>query len=321
MKIAILGGGVAAFEAANSARKVSADAEITIYSAESMLPYRRPALSGMLADFKINEKMFFIKPESFYAENNISVKLNTRCVEIKEHELVMADGSAAAFDRLIIATGGKACLPAIPGNDRDNVYTFRNVADLEKLDKVLTDTRQAVIVGAGVLGLELAESMLKRNIKVTVLEMASRLFSRYLSEEQSAGIADKLKDFTDLHFEFNATATGITDAGVTLADNRTIPADIVIFAAGSRPSLPEKMPETLKVNRGILVDNTMQSSIPGIYAAGDAIEFEGKCFGLYNDARTTGIVAGNNAAGNAEEFKPAAATPVRCFCLGLKLVM
>ena len=81
------------------------------------------------------------------------------------------------------------------------------------------------------------------------------------------------------------------------------------------------MPESLKVNRGILVDSTMQSSIPGIYAAGDAIEFEGKCFGLYNDARTTGIVAGSNAAGGAEEFKPAAATPVRCFCLGLKLVM
>ena len=321
MKIAILGGGVAAFEAANTARKVSADAGITIYSAENMLPYRRPALSGMLADFKINEKMFFIKPESFYVESNISVKLNTRCVEIRENKLVMADGSVAEFDRLIIATGGKACLPAIPGSDRNNVYTFRNVADLEKLDKVLSNTAQAVIVGAGVLGLELAESMLKRNIKVTVLEMAPRLFSRFLSEEQSAEVSAKLKDFADLHFEFNATAAEVTDAGVTLADNRTIPADIVIFAAGSRPSLPEKMPETLKVNRGILVDSTMQSSIPGIYAAGDAIEFEGKCFGLYNDARTTGIVAGNNAAGGAEEFKPAAATPVRCFCLGLKLVM
>ena len=83
MKIAITGGGDAAFEAANAARKISADIEITIYSAESVLPYRRPALSGLLADFKINEKMFFIKPESFYEENRISVKLNTRCVEIK----------------------------------------------------------------------------------------------------------------------------------------------------------------------------------------------------------------------------------------------
>ena len=320
MRIAILGGGVAAFEAANAARKTSADAEITIYSAESMLPYRRPALSGMLADFKINEKMFFIKPESFYGENRISVRLNTCCVEIKENSLIMADGSVAAFDRLIIATGGYACRPNIPGSDRANVCTFRSVADLEKLDKALNQVSKAVVVGAGVLGLELAESLMKRNIDVTVLEMAPRLFSRLLNEEQSAEVAAKLQSFENLHLEFGVAVTSIDDSGVNLADNRSIPADIVLFAAGSRPQFPEKYPANLQINRGIVVDKNMQSSLPGIYAAGDVVEFENRCFGLYNDARNTGMVAGTNAAGGNAEFQ-AAASPVRCFCLGLKLTM
>lgn len=320
MRIAILGGGVAAFEAANAARKFSADAEITIYSAESMLPYRRPALSGMLADFKINEKMFFIKPESFYEENRIAIRLNTCCVEIKENSLVMADGSVAVFDRLIIATGGYACRPDIPGSDKANVYTFRSVADLENLDKALNQVAKAVVIGAGVLGLELAESLMKRNIDVTVLEMAPRLFSRLLSEEQSAEVAAKLQAFENLHLEFGVAVTSIDDSGVNLADSRNIPADIVIFAAGSRPQLPEKCPANLQINRGIIVDKTMQSSLPGIYAAGDVVEFENRCFGLYNDARNTGMVAGTNAAGGNAEFQ-AVSSPVRCFCLGLKLTM
>ena len=320
MKIAISGGGAAAFEAANAARKISADAEITIYSAEKMLPYRRPALSGMLADFKINEKMFFIKPESFYAENRIDVRLNARCVEIRENSLVLADGSIAGFDRLIIATGGSACLPAIPGSDKANVYTFRDIIDLEKLDQALNQVSKAVIVGAGVLGLELADSLLKRDIDVTVLEMAPRLFSRFLTEEQSADVAGKLKIFEKLHLEFGVSVNAVNDDGATLADGRKIPADIVIFAAGSRPNLPEKLPVGLQVNRGIIVSSDMQSSLPGIYAAGDAAEFENRCFGLYNDARNTGIVAGANAAGGSAEFQ-AAASPVRCFCLGLKLTM
>lgn len=321
MIIAILGGGVAAFEAANAARKVSADAEITIYSAENFLPYRRPALSGMLADFKINEKMFFIKPESFYADNRISVKLNSRCVEVRENSLIFADGSSAAFDRLIIATGGHACLPDIPGSDRGNVYTFRTIADLEKLDAALKNVSRAVVVGAGVLGLELAESLLKRDIDVTVLEMAPRLFSRFLTEEQSAEIVAKLQEFPKLHLEFSVAVSAVDSDGVTLADNRNIPADMVIFAAGSRPELPETLPAGLQVNRGIVVDKNMQSSIPGIYAAGDVIEFDNRCFGLYNDARNTGITAGTNAAGGNVEFQLAQNSPVRCFCLGLKLVM
>ena len=321
MKIAILGGGVAAFEAANAARKFSAEVEIDIYSSEALPPYRRPALSGMLANFTINEKMFFIKPESFYTENNISLHLNKSCMEIKEDSLLFADGSQAAFDKLIIATGGAACRPPIPGSDLPNVCTFRNFADLEKLNAAVANIRSAVVIGGGVLGLELAESLLKRNIHVTVLEMNQQLFAKKLTPEAASEVEAKLRETENFDLRLGVKVSAITTDGVTLENGDTVSGEIVIFSAGSRPALPDKFPASLKVERGIIVDRKMQTSCKNIFAAGDAIELEGKCFGLYNDARNTGIVAGANAAGAAEEYQEGAATPVRFFSFGFKLVM
>ena len=321
MKIAILGGGVAAFEAANAARKFSAEVKIDIYSSEALPPYRRPALSGMLANFTINEKMFFIKPESFYTENNISLHLNKSCMEIKENSLIFADGTQADFDKLIIATGGVACRPPIPGNDLPNVYTFRNFADLEKLNTAVAGIKNAVVIGGGVLGLELAESLLKRNIHVTVLEMNSQLFARKLSAEAAAEVEAKLREVENLDLRLGVKVSAITADGVTLENGDSIQSEIVIFSAGSRPALPEKYPSSLQIGRGIKVDRKMRTACENIFAAGDAIELDEKCFGLYNDARNTGIVAGTNAAGGEEEYKNSAATPVRFFSFGFKLVM
>lgn len=321
MKIAILGGGVAAFEAANAARKFSAEVEIDIYSSEALPPYRRPALSGMLANFTINEKMFFIKPESFYAENNISLHLNKSCMEIKEDSLLFADGSQAAFDKLIIATGGAACRPPIPGSDLPNVCTFRNFADLEKLNAAVANIKSAVVIGGGVLGLELAESLLKRSIHVTVLEMNQQLFAKKLAPETASEVEAKLRETENFDLRLGVKVSAITADGVTLENGDTVSGEIVIFSAGSRPVLPEKFPASLKVERGIVVDRKMQTSCKNIFAAGDAIELDGKCFGLYNDARNTGIVAGANAAGAEEEYQEGTATPVRFFSFGFKLVM
>ena len=321
MKIAILGGGVAAFEAANAARKFSADAEIDIFSSEAIPPYRRPALSGMLADFKINEKLFFIKPESFYAENNITLHLNKSCVEIKADSLLFSDGTTFDFDKLVIATGGRAFLPPLPGSELPNVYTFRNFAELEKLNSAVAGIKTAAIIGGGVLGLELAESLLKRGIKVKVLEMNEHIFANKLSAEAAAEVEAKLREFDGLELYFGVKAAAVTASGVTLEDGRLIPGEVVIFSAGSRPVLPEKIPADLKCERGIIVNRRMQTQCADIYAAGDAVQLENRCFGLYNDARNTGMVAGANAAGGSEEYQDGAATPVRFFCFGLKLVM
>ena len=321
MKIAILGGGVAAFEAANAARKFSGTAEITIYSSEALPPYRRPALSGVLANFTINEKMFFIKPESFYAKNSISLKLNKSCVEIRENSLLFADGTQEPFDKLIIATGGAACRPKIVGSDLPNVCTFRSFADLEKLNAAAANIKSAVVIGGGVLGLELAESLLKRGIHVTVLEMNKQLFANKLTPADAGAVEAKLRETENFDLRLGVKVSEITPDGAILESGEHIPGEIVIFSAGSRPVLPEKFPASLEVERGIKVDRKMRTSCENIYAAGDAIQLEGKCFGLYNDARNTGMVAGANAAGADEEFQDGTPTPVRFFNFGLKLVM
>ncbi|MBQ9089386.1 MAG: NAD(P)/FAD-dependent oxidoreductase [Lentisphaeria bacterium] len=321
MKLVIIGGGVAAFEAANAARKFSSEVEITMISNEKVLPYRRPALSGLLADFKVNEKTFFIKPESFYDEQQITVKLNTRCTAITGDHVVLDDNSVVPFDKLVIATGGAACRPALPGADNSNVFTFRNYADLEKLDAELEKVSSAVVIGGGVLGLELAESMLKRNIKVTVLEMMPRIFAGKLSETESAEVEGKLSEIPGLELKFGVKVKEFTSAGAVLEDGTTIPGDIIVCSAGSRPALAGTMELPVKTGRGIIVDEMMRSSCENIFAAGDAAQFGDKCFGLYNDARTTGMIAGTNAAGGSETFSPATATPVRCFSFGLKLIM
>ena len=321
MKIAVLGGGVAAFEAANAARKFSAEAEIAIFSNEAIPPYRRPALSGMLADFQINEKMFFIKPENFYADNRISLHLNTVCTAIEANALVMADGSRFEFDRLVIATGGVAFRPDLPGKDLPHVHTFRNFADLKQLDAAVSTAKTAVIIGGGVLGLELAESMLKRGLSVTVLERNQYIFANKLTPEDGAAVEAKLREFSGLDLRFGVNAASISPTAVTLDNGESIAADIVIMSAGSRPVLPSQLPADLTVERGIVVNKHMQTTCSNIYAAGDAIQLDGKCFGLYNDARSTGMIAGANAAGADEEFQEVKSSPVRCFCFGLKLVM
>lgn len=321
MKIAVLGGGVAAFEAANAARKYNADAEIDMFSNEAVLPYRRPALSGLLADFKINEKMFFIKPESFYAENRINIHLNTTCTAVEKTSLLTSDGSRFEFDRLILATGGAACIPPLPGSDLANVCTLRSYSDLQKLDTVVSKINSAVIIGGGVLGLELAESLLKRQIKVDILEMNPHIFAGKLTPDAAAEVEAKLRSIPGLTLHFGVKVSEITADGAVLSDGRTITGETVIFSAGCRPLLPAALPAGLKTGRGIVVDSKMQTTVPGIYAAGDAAEFNGRCFGLYNDARTTGMIAGANAAGADEEFQELKSSPVRCFCFGLKLVM
>ncbi|MBR7108128.1 MAG: NAD(P)/FAD-dependent oxidoreductase [Lentisphaeria bacterium] len=321
MKIVIIGGGVAAFEAANAARKFSFEAEITLVSNEEVLPYRRPALSGLLADFKINEKAFFIKPESFYEEQRITVRLNTRCTAIAADHVILDDASVVPFDKLVIATGGVACRPPLPGADNKNVFTFRTYADLKKLDAALKNVSSAVVIGGGVLGLELAESMLKRNIKVTVLEMMPRIFAGKLSETESADVEAKLAEIPDLTLKFGVKVKEFTSAGAVLEDGTLVPGDIIICSAGSRPALGGSAELPVETGRGIIVDAMMRSSCENIFAAGDAAQFGDRCFGLYNDARTTGMIAGTNAAGGNEIFSPVTATPMRCFSFGLKLIM
>lgn len=320
MKIVIIGGGPAAVESAIAARKVSADAEIGIYSAENCLPYRRPALSGLLGAGKtLDEKTFFIKPENFFTEQNIGFFPNCKAEKIDGNQVIFSSGKSVTFDRLILACGSNASRPPIPG--AENLCTLRSKQDMENLkDRLDSGIKSAVIIGGGVLGLEIADSLLSRQIKTTVLEANSQLFPSRLAADDAAQLLTRLSNIENLQIILNSRVNQLAHDSVTLQDGTRFPADIIICAAGCRPDLTLAQSAGLDCGSGVKVDEFMRTSRQDIFAAGDTAEFNGRCFNLYMDAMASGKVAGANAAGENVAFT-AKAAPMRLMALGEKLVM
>lgn len=322
MKIAIAGGGAAAFEAALAARKQDPDSEITIFSREAVLPYRRPALSGMVAQ-PMDDGRFFIKPESFYEAERIALRLDAEvtALELAERRLRLADGSIAEFDRLILATGARPFVPPVPGLSGDKVAVLREFSDLERLRKLLDagSLRRVVVLGGGVLGLELAASLLERKVEVTVVETFPTLMPRNLDPEAGKLVMAHLAALPGLSLRFGVSAAGWDGNSLALNDGTNVAADLVCVSAGVRANVKLAADAGLPCGRGIQVDDHMRvSGADGIFAAGDVSEFGGVCCGLFNTARAMGRVAGTNAAGGDAAYVPEN-VPVRFAAFGLKL--
>lgn len=306
MNIVIAGGGVAAFEAALAARKQSAECRITICSAEKVPPYRRPALPGLIAAGEEEFARIFIRKESFYQENNIELLLDMRltAVDTGKHEAEFNGNTRLVYDKLILATGGYAFVPQVPGRDADTVLTLRTLEDLEKLrSRLKLGAKNIVIIGGGILGLEIADSLLRTGASVSVLEHSDRLLSRNVSAEDSLWMMGKLEQIENFKLICCANTREVTPQGVVLDDGRVVPGDLVIFSTGSRPVL-EGLPPDIAVDRAIVVDTHMQSSLPDIYACGDNAQFGDSVCGLYSTARAMAAVAGNCAAGGSDEYIP-----------------
>lgn len=320
MKIVIIGGGPAAVESAVAARKNAPEAEVEIYSAENSLPYRRPALSGLLArDKKLESGSFYIKDEAFFAAGNIGFHPGCRAVGIEGKNVILASGEKITFDKLILACGSNAVRPAIPGAEKG--YTLRNLSDMDKLAaKLDSGVKNAVIIGGGVLGLEIADSLLTRQIKTVVLEAAPQLFPGRLSGDEAAALLARVNALENLQVICNQVVEKISDSAVTLENGMEFPADAVIMATGSLPDTSLAQSAGLKCARGVIVDEFMRTSNADIFACGDAAEFNGRCFNLYMDAMSSGKAAGANAAGVETRFT-ARPSPMRLMALGEKLVM
>lgn len=320
MKIAIIGGGVAAFEAACAARALDQTSEIVLYSREAVPPYRRPALSGMIAE-PMADAQFFIKPPAFYEEKRILLKLGTgvRSIDPAAGKLLLDDGEEAAYDRLLLATGSHCFLPPVPGIDGKNVLSLREFRDLEEIRRRIEGgARNVVVIGGGLLGLELAASILARGCTVTVIEGCPALLPRNLDAEAAELVRSRLAAIPGLTLRFGTCVKAITSAGVELNGNETLPADLVLVSAGTRANLEPAASAGLKCNRGIVTDDAMRTGTPGIFAAGDCAEVNGVCYGLYTAARAMGQTAGTNIAGGNAVFKPEA-YPARLAVFGLKI--
>lgn len=322
MKIVIAGGGASGFEAANAAVKTNPDAEVILCCKENILPYRRPQLPMVLKSGELAPERFFIKQEKFYQEQHIKVRFGCNVCAVSGNTVQFDGGSSETFDRLVIATGSVPFVPELPGRDNKNIFVMRDFADVEALQQaVAAKPRRAVILGGGILGLECADALLEHGMEVTVLEHSERLFSRNLDEVAANDVMKQLSAIAGLKILCNTDAAAFTAEGIVLRDGTMVPGDIIIVSCGVRADISWAQAAGLAVGRGIKVDEKMMSSQQNIFACGDVAEFGGRTFGLYADAMATGKVAGANAAGGEALFAPAAPTPLRCFTLGLKLVM
>lgn len=309
--ILIIGSGIAGLTAAEAARKQDPSADLVILSQDRHAPYYRlricevldqPAMSGMLD----------LHPADWYTQNRIRLETGATvaAIDAEAHEAVLSDGGRLAYASLIICSGSRSFVPSISGAGRPNIHTLWSMQNALDLAAALEQASQAVVIGGGLLGLEAAYHIRRRGIAVTIVEKAPRLLANQLDQAGSAVLSARVReqDIAVVTAADIIELTGLTDdpaspvSGVQLADGEHFAADLVVICIGVRAATGFLAGSGLAVQRRILTDTRMQTSLADIYAAGDAAEPDGFWFGLWSSARLQGQVAGTNAAGGNARF-------------------
>ena len=308
MKAIILGNGVAGTMTARTLRELDSSAEIMIISQERYPYYPRPNLIDFLAGDLPLERIFAF-PADWAAKQRIEIQLGKEvtglnparmAVEVDRKEWVQGD-------KIVLATGASPLLPGIPGIDRKGIFSLRTLDDALSLLEFLAGGPEVVILGGGLLGLEIARAIVKRGLKqVTVVEYFNRLLPKQLDEIGARLLQSQLEKM-GLRFLLGKEAVEIsgqeTVSQVKFKDGSSLSAGAVVIASGIKPRLELASMAGLAVNRGVLVDDYLQTSQPGIYAAGDVSEHRGRIYGLIPAAFDQARVVAYNLAGQIKKYE------------------
>ncbi len=268
--IVIIGGGTAGEAAAITLRREGYRGPVTLLSADTALPCDRPNLSkNFLAGTAPAEWLALRSPE-FFAEHHIELRLNTRVARIDtaKRQLQLADGSTLTYGALLLATGAEAVRLPIPGADLPHVHYLRTQADGEALARHAQDAQRAVVIGASFIGLEVAASLRSRNVQVHVVGLETCPMEKILGT-QAGNFIRRLHEQHDVAFHLGTSASHIAAHEVTLQNGERLPADLVVIGVGVRPATALAEQAGLAVERGVLVDEYLQTSAAGVFAAGD----------------------------------------------------
>ena len=269
-KIVIIGGGAAGFAAAEMLRREQYGGSIVMLSNDDAAPVDRPNLSKDYLAGTAPEDWVPLRPESFYADNGIDLRLKTHAagVDPRAREIALADGSRIGFDRLLLATGAEPVKLPIPGADAAHVYTLRTLADCRAIIARAKEARRVVVIGASFIGLEVAAALRNRDIEVHVVAPEARPMERILGPQ----MGDFIRSLHEEHgviFHLGETAAAIESDKVRLKSGGLLQADMVVVGVGVRPRLELAESAGLALDRGVTVNGYLETSAPGIFAAGD----------------------------------------------------
>ncbi|MGA2386188.1 MAG: FAD-dependent oxidoreductase [Candidatus Bathyarchaeia archaeon] len=317
-KYVIVGASAAGLGAVEAIREVDPVGTITVITEEACSHYSRPMISDFVSG-KADLKRVDCRTEGFWEENKVEALIGKKVTALNfEEKLVqLEDGEKVPYEKLLIATGGKPFVPKMEGSDKDGVFTFTTLKDAQLLAAKIgnINAKSAVVIGAGLIGISVTEALVKRGLKVTMVELQDKILSLLL-DPKGSDIVEAVVRKAGVNIITGQSVQKIVGkpgndgavGGVILTKGDQVPCDLVVVAIGVIPRTELVAGTTVKINRGIVVDDMMQTSVPDVYASGDVAEAydfvlnQNRLLPLWPLAVLEGKVAGYNMAGRKTTY-------------------
>ncbi len=315
-RYAIVGASAAGIGAVEAIRNIDPTGTITVISEENCPQYSRPMISDFVSGNATFQRMM-CRENDFWKQNKVEALLGRSATKLSLAEKVVTldDGNKVHYEKLLLATGGKPFVPKMEGDDKDGVFTFTKIADAERLSEKLETAQNIVVIGAGLIGVSVTEALVKRGLKVTLVELQPKILSLLLDNKGSEIIEDIIRKAgvaiaggqsvqRIVGKPDNEKAVG----GVILTNGVQLSCDVIIVAIGVIPRTELVTGTEIKLNRGIIVDKSMQTNVTDVYASGDVAETydfslnQNRLLPLWPLAMAEGKVAGANMAGKRTEY-------------------
>jgi nitrite reductase (NADH) large subunit len=283
-RLVVVGNGMAGMGCVEQILRYEPMFQVTVFGDETHVNYNRVLLSSVLAGEKADDEIV-LHPREWYRTHDIDLRVGVRIVDVDPASKTVTgdDGTTTSYDVLLLATGSTAWFPPLDGIDKDGVFAFRTLDDTRELIRRSRPGVRAVVIGGGLLGLEAARGLQVQGCDVTVVHIGATLMERQLDPTGGAYLLEKVRALGVRVLLDCRTSAILGDdrvTGVRFADGRDVDADLVVVAAGIRPNVELAHRAGLRVNRGVVVNDHLETSNPDIFAIGECVEHNGICYGL-----------------------------------------